>query len=88
MHPCDICEDVAISYGYNNLPTEDPKLASIGKQDLLNKFSELIRIEMASMGYYECLTFTLCSNDDLTKKLLREKDEMQIGISNPKTMDF
>lgn len=43
---------------------------------------------MASMGYYECLTFTLCSNDDLTKKLLREKDEMQIGISNPKTMDF
>ena len=50
MHPCDIAEDVAIAYGYNNIKRTIPKMATVGAQQPLNHFSDLIRNEVAAMG--------------------------------------
>ncbi|KAF2325658.1 hypothetical protein GH714_032296 [Hevea brasiliensis] len=42
LHPCDVMEDVAIAYGYNNIPKR--KLPSL-KPLALNQLEDLIRVE-------------------------------------------
>ncbi|XP_026686533.1 phenylalanine--tRNA ligase beta subunit-like [Diaphorina citri] len=39
IHTCDIYEDIAIAYGYNNIPKTMPRFASIARQVPLNKLS-------------------------------------------------
>lgn len=59
LHPCDIMEDVAIAYGYNNLKKELPKTSTVGKQLPINKLSTQVRHELARSGYHEVLSLTL-----------------------------
>ncbi|XP_073059630.1 phenylalanine--tRNA ligase beta subunit, cytoplasmic-like isoform X4 [Primulina eburnea] len=47
LHPCDVAEDVAIAYGYNEIPKM--KLPSLKPQSL-NQFSDLIRTEIFEVG--------------------------------------
>lgn len=59
FHACDVMEDVAIAYGYNNIKMEHPKTLTVGKTQPLNKVSDLIRTEVALAGFTEILTFSL-----------------------------
>jgi phenylalanyl-tRNA synthetase beta chain len=59
LHACDIMEDVAIAYGYNNLVKEIPRTLTYGKQQPLNKLTDLLRQEVAMAGYTEALTLSL-----------------------------
>jgi phenylalanyl-tRNA synthetase beta chain len=61
LHPCDIMEDVAIAYGYNNLVEEVPKTVTVAKQQPINCFTDLLRAELAMAGFTEVLTFILGS---------------------------
>ena len=61
LHACDIAEDIGIAYGYNNIPKVFPPTNTIGKQIPQNKFSDLLRHELAQAGYIECLTMSLLS---------------------------
>lgn len=88
MHPCDVAEDLAIAVGYNKVPFMEPNVICSGKQDPLNKLTELVRHELAAAGYCECLNFALCSVEDLTTKMLKKSDEKMVEIANPKTIDF
>lgn len=74
MHACDIMEDVAIAYGYNNIQKQIPNTVTVGNPQPLNKVSDLLRQEVANAGYTEVLTFSLCSLDDNFKKLRRPDD--------------
>ncbi|XP_053201529.1 phenylalanine--tRNA ligase beta subunit-like [Panonychus citri] len=89
LHACDIFEDVAISYGYNNIIKKFPKVVTIGAQFSLNKLSDQIRHELSRCGYTEALTFSLCSKDDIADKM-RIPDEISkaVHIANPKTIEF
>ncbi|XP_057301634.1 phenylalanine--tRNA ligase beta subunit-like isoform X2 [Hydractinia symbiolongicarpus] len=89
IHACDIYEDIAIAYGYNNINKRMPKTSTIGEQLPINKLCHLIKLDMAMAGFTESLTFSLCSREDITEKLNRPhglKDAVK--ISNPKTSDF
>jgi phenylalanyl-tRNA synthetase beta chain len=92
LHPCDIVEDLAISYGYNNIAKVQPKTICNGSQQPINKLSDLIRLEMALSGYTECLTTVLLSKQDLFTNMLQEINEetlstcVQILLS--KTSEF
>lgn len=88
MHPCDIAEDLAIAIGYNKVPFLEPNVVGAGRQDPLNKMTELTRHELAAAGYTECLNFALCSIEDLTTRLLKPTDDKMVEIANPKTADF
>lgn len=59
IHACDIYEDVAIAYGYNNIKRTLPKTLTIGQQFPANKLSDLLRYPIAEAGFTEALTFTL-----------------------------
>jgi phenylalanyl-tRNA synthetase beta chain len=89
LHACDIIEDVAIAYGYNNIVKTLPKSLTIANQQPINKLTDLLRQSVAQCGFSEALTFSLCSRDDLSTKLRQPlKNEDVVHIGNPKTLDF
>jgi len=88
LHPCDILEDVAIAYGFNNVPLEIPKTSTIGRQHTLNKVTDLLRLEVALSGFSELLTLALCSRAENFELLQRIDDNSAITIANPKTFEF
>lgn len=90
IHACDIYEDVAIAYGYNRIRKSLPRFMHIAKQYPLNKLTEQLREQVAQSGFTEALTFTLCSRDDLGRKMNRDNVDTLpvVHISNPKTLEF
>lgn len=89
IHTCDIVEDVAIAYGYNNIVKMLPKTTTIAEQFPLNKLCDLLREQIAQAGYTEAHTFSLCSRDDISVKLKKPlaADEV-VHVANPKTLEF
>ncbi|XP_075154242.1 phenylalanine--tRNA ligase beta subunit [Haematobia irritans] len=89
IHACDVYEDVAIAYGYNNIRKSLPSFMHIAKQYPLNKLTEQLREQVAQAGFTEALTFTLCSRDDVARKLNKNIEDMPaVHIANPKTLEF
>ncbi|XP_063991545.1 phenylalanine--tRNA ligase beta subunit [Diachasmimorpha longicaudata] len=89
MHACDIYEDIAIAWGYNNIKRTIPHTPTIGKEFLLNKLSDHLRQEMAQAGFTEALTFSLCSREDVSEKLGWSFEKIPaVTIANPKTLEF
>ncbi|XP_017472073.1 PREDICTED: phenylalanine--tRNA ligase beta subunit isoform X3 [Rhagoletis zephyria] len=89
LHACDIYEDVAIAYGYNNVKKSLPAFMHIAKQFPLNKLTEQLREQVAQAGFTEAITFTLCSRDDIASKLNKSIDSIAaVHIANPKTLEF
>ncbi|EOB11468.1 Phenylalanyl-tRNA synthetase beta chain [Nosema bombycis CQ1] len=64
IHKVDVIEDVAISYGFNNLKRAIPQINTIGLEDPLNKFTDKIRLEMAQFGFLEVYTLALISKEE------------------------
>lgn len=89
LHACDIYEDVAIAFGYNNVPKVMPSTYTVGEQFPLNKLCDKVREQIAQAGFTEALTFSLCSRDDVSTKLGKKIEDIPaVHVSNPKTMDF
>ncbi|KAJ8796089.1 hypothetical protein J1605_018237 [Eschrichtius robustus] len=89
IHACDIIEDAAIAYAYNNIQMTLPKTYTIDNEFPLNKLTELLRHDMVAAGFTEALTFALCSQEDIADKLgLDISATKAVHISNPKTAEF
>ncbi|KAM9038071.1 phenylalanine--tRNA ligase beta subunit [Sarcophilus harrisii] len=89
IHACDIVEDAAIAYGYNNIQMTMPKTYTIANQLPLNKLTELLRYDLAAAGFTEALTFALCSQEDIADKLGMDISATKaVHIANPKTAEF
>ncbi|KAI5646864.1 b3/4 domain-containing protein [Phthorimaea operculella] len=89
IHACDLYEDIAIAYGYNNIPRRPSRVVTSGAQEPVNKLTEQLRQACAHAGYTEALTFTLCSRDDVATRLGQKiEDVPAVHISNPKTLEF
>uniref|UniRef100_A0A8C5HPJ3 Elongation factor 1-beta n=1 Tax=Gouania willdenowi TaxID=441366 RepID=A0A8C5HPJ3_GOUWI len=89
IHACDIVEDAAIAYGFNNITRTTPRSYTVATQFPLNKLTELLRQDVAAAGFTEVLTFALCSKEDVGDKLGKKISETGAAhISNPKTAEF
>uniref|UniRef100_A0A4W4DPN8 Phenylalanine--tRNA ligase beta subunit n=1 Tax=Electrophorus electricus TaxID=8005 RepID=A0A4W4DPN8_ELEEL len=89
IHACDIMEDAAMAYGFNNITRTTPRTYTVANQFPLNKLTELLRLDLATAGFTEALTFALCSQEDIADKLQKNlKDTKAVHISNPKTAEF
>ena len=89
IHACDVVEDVAIAYGYNNVAMTFPSTNTVAQQIPLNKLSDQLRSGVCEAGFTEALTFALCSKEDIGSKLRRRiEDVPAVHISNPKTLEF
>lgn len=92
LHACDIAEDVAIAYGYNNIAKKSPATVCNGYQQPINKLTDLIRFEMSTSGYTECLTMALISKKDMLTNMLEdltlENLNKTVQIYKSKTSEF
>lgn len=89
LHACDIAEDFAISYGYNNITKTQVKTICHGYQQPINKLTDLFRYEMVSCNYIECVTMALISKADGAANLLKEySDDDFVVLKNSKTKEF
>lgn len=87
LHACDVAEDVAIAFGFNNIAEALPATATAGAELPLNQLTELLRVDLAAAGFTEVLTWALCSHAENFTQLRRE-DDGAVRISNPATMEF
>ena len=90
LHQCDIMEDVAIGYGYNNLAKTFPgKTGTIAAPLPINKLGDIARTEAAMCGWSEVMPLILCSHDENFAWLNRKDDgTTAIRLANPKTAEY
>ncbi|TFY77308.1 hypothetical protein EWM64_g6702, partial [Hericium alpestre] len=89
LHECDIMEDAAIAYGFNNLPDIFPTTSTVAQPLAVNKLSDIIRHEWAYAGWVEVLPLILCSHEENFAFLnIPDDNETAVKIANPKTLEF
>jgi phenylalanyl-tRNA synthetase beta chain len=66
LHECDIMEDAAIAYGFNNLPDAFPATSTVAQPLAVSKLSDIIRHEWAYAGWVEVLPLILVRVSALT----------------------
>ena len=89
LHACDIAEEVGIGYGFNNIPMVYPPTNTVGSFIPENKFTDLLRHEIAQAGYIESLTCALVSMKENYNFLRYEPNLKEaITLSNPKTIEY
>jgi len=65
LHPIDIVEDIAISYGYDNFTPQKISLYTVGEKDEREIFSDSARELLVGAGFYEVMTLIMTSCDVL-----------------------
>mmetsp|Transcript_17496 Transcript_17496/g.31588 ORF Transcript_17496/g.31588 Transcript_17496/m.31588 type:complete len:586 (+) Transcript_17496:10133-11890(+) len=88
LHSCDIAEDVAIAFGYNNIVRRIPALNTTASEQPLNVYADMLRDEIARAGFTEVLTFILVAFKENYEDLLRPRDGLAVEIANPSSQDF
>mmetsp|Transcript_16035 Transcript_16035/g.24887 ORF Transcript_16035/g.24887 Transcript_16035/m.24887 type:complete len:171 (-) Transcript_16035:427-939(-) len=89
MHGCDIAEEIGIGYGFNNIPMIYPSTSTVGSFIPENKFTDILRHELAQAGYIECLTCALISNKENYSNLRYDVNlDEAVQLSNPKTLEY
>lgn len=89
LHTCDVIEDAAIAFGYNNIRGCMPSCVTVGQELPINELCEALRGEMAQAGYTEVLTWALVSHAENFGKLRRVDDgRSAVVLSNPATAEF
>ena len=79
MHSVDLVEDALISYGFNKIDAELPRLAVQGSETKLEVFSRRVREWLVGFGAQEIATFTLTNKDKLFTRM---------NLSNQKCMEI
>jgi phenylalanyl-tRNA synthetase beta chain len=81
MHQRDIIEDIIISYGYNRIEPQVPKLATIGSVSVMETFSDAVAEVMAGLGFQETLSYMLTNKNNLFRRM-NIKEENVVEIEN------
>ena len=90
LHQADIMEDVAIGYGFNNLPRSFPsKSGTVAQPLMVNKLTDIVRLEAVMAGWSEVMPLILCSHDENFGWLNRKDDgNTAVKLANPKTAEY
>ncbi|BGP56177.1 hypothetical protein JCM8202_005947 [Rhodotorula sphaerocarpa] len=89
LHECDIMEEVAIAYGFDNLKKTFPQTNTVAKPYPPNKLTDTIRRLCSEASWTEVLPLTLCSHDENFKFLNRtDPGDLAVVLANPKTIEY
>jgi phenylalanyl-tRNA synthetase beta chain len=79
MHQRDVVEDMLISYGFNRIEPEAPKLVTTGGASSMERFTDSLAEVMVGLGFQETLSYMLTSKDGLFRKMgLEEQPVVEI----------
>lgn len=89
LHECDVMEDAAVAYGFNNITKTFPRANTIGRPLPLNKLADIVRRECAQAGWVEVLPYILCAHAENFSHLNQpDPGNLAIALSNPKTVEY
>ncbi len=69
LHQVDIAEDIAIAYGYENFTEEIPNVSTIGEEDPLEKFINVLRELFVGCGCIEVKNYHLLQKEQCNEWL-------------------
>ena len=78
VRECDLAEEVARIYGYNEIPTTLPLLSSVGEITPRQHFENKMVDCMLAQGFYETMSFSFISPRSYEK--LRFNDDMKKSV--------
>lgn len=81
--PCDIAEEIARIYGYNNIPSTIPALSSQSRITPVQKFSDKVIDIMLTQGCLETMTFSFISPKGYEKIRLPQEKRRSVVLTNP-----
>ena len=82
MHERDLMEDMLITYGYDRIQPQQPKLPTVGASSRIERFSSLVEGLMIGLGFQQILSYTLTSRSNLFTKMNLE-DQPVMELENP-----
>lgn len=78
VRECDLAEEVARIYGYNEIPTTLPLLSAVGEVTPRQRFDNKMVDVMLSQGFYETMSFSFISPRSYEK--LRFDEDMKKSV--------
>ncbi|HIH44085.1 MAG TPA: hypothetical protein HA257_03095 [Candidatus Methanoperedenaceae archaeon] len=87
MHPWDIIEDVAIGYGFENVPPELSKTATLGSIHPSELLKGRMREVMTGLGYMEVMPFTLTNERQHFELMQRQVSDKVTYVTHPISED-
>jgi len=85
LHPIDIVEDIAISYGYDNFKEEPTDISTVGAPDEFEDYCDGLRDILTGLGFQETVSFVLTKQETLDSSGEKARPAL---IKNPRTSDF
>ncbi|MDP7180328.1 MAG: phenylalanine--tRNA ligase subunit beta [Candidatus Woesearchaeota archaeon] len=82
LHPVDIIEDIAISYGYNKIEEQPLTSYTIGETSQMIRSIERIREMAVGLGYIEVMS-PILTNKEILHGKMNIKNSGTIELSNP-----
>jgi len=86
-HEVDLFEDLAIGYGYKNIPMRMIPSMTLGRSRPEEKISQIARETALGLGFSEILSLNLQSEERHFTKFRMEPGDRHVVVENPKTID-
>lgn len=87
MHPVDICEDIAISRGFNSFKPVMPSQMTVGSLSDIELFADLIREHLIGCGFQEVISNILTSKEDILSKMALGEEKV-IEVDNVMSLSY
>jgi phenylalanyl-tRNA synthetase beta chain len=78
LHQCDLVEDIAIAYGYENFEEEIPAVATIAQEDPFEEFKNKVAQLLIGLGLLEVSNYHLIDKETQTTQMGIEMDLLEI----------
>lgn len=83
LHPCDLMEDVAIAFGYHEIPPRLLPTLTVGQPQPIEEWSDRARQALTGLGLQEVITLQLSSPEVAYDALRLPRREDHVAIANP-----
>lgn len=87
IHTWDLIEDVAIGYGFENIPAIFPGAVTVGEQHHIEMHRNKVRQIMVGLGYLEVMPFTLTNERVHYEWMRREPEDGVTYVMHPISLD-
>ncbi|MBD3310293.1 phenylalanine--tRNA ligase subunit beta [Candidatus Woesearchaeota archaeon] len=86
IHPCDLVEDLAIAYGYENFKEEIPSVSTIGSEEPFTVFRRKVSGILVGLGLIELNTYHLTDRESQCSRMQADMD--MVELSNALTAEY
>lgn len=87
LHEVDIIENIALGYGFNDLPAQLPEFATVANPDPKRQFDQILEQVMIGLSFTEIKSLMLTSEDQHYTKLRKEIEKDRVTVAQPITQD-